>query len=204
MKSSPSRKYENLSNEQLGRDSDKYSIGSQDTASVHSSPEEGGGKPESHPGAGDMWISAVESSILSWEEVAARLNVDVRRGLSWREANDRMNFVGPNEFHVKEEEPLWRKYIEQFQNPLILLLLGDISPQTLKHRSLPHRGYIHVSSMLYWVRFHQWLSWREANDRMNFVGPNEFHVKEEEPLWRKYIEQFQNPLILLLLGEWIE
>lgn len=57
-------------------------------------------------------------------QVAERLNVDVRRGLSWREANDRMNFVGPNEFQVKEQEPLWKKYIEQFQNPLILLLLG--------------------------------------------------------------------------------
>ncbi|XP_068618784.1 calcium-transporting ATPase type 2C member 1 isoform X2 [Battus philenor] len=76
-------------------------------------------------GAGDMWISAVESSILTWEEVAERLHVDVRRGLSWREANDRMNFVGPNEFQVKEEDPLWKKYIEQFQNPLILLLLGS-------------------------------------------------------------------------------
>lgn len=53
--------------------------------------------------------------------------MDVRRGLSWREANDRMNFVGPNEFQVKEEEPLWKKYIEQFQNPLILLLLGKNS-----------------------------------------------------------------------------
>ncbi|PZC78765.1 hypothetical protein B5X24_HaOG217223 [Helicoverpa armigera] len=60
------------------------------------------------------------------QNVAERLNVDVRRGLSWREANDRMNFVGPNEFQVKEQEPLWKKYIEQFQNPLILLLLGDI------------------------------------------------------------------------------
>ncbi|XP_041986480.1 calcium-transporting ATPase type 2C member 1 isoform X3 [Aricia agestis] len=78
-----------------------------------------------HPGAGDMWISAVESSILSWEEVSERLQVDVRRGLTWREANDRMNFVGPNEFQVKEQEPPWRKYIEQFQNPLILLLLGS-------------------------------------------------------------------------------
>ncbi|XP_061728209.1 calcium-transporting ATPase type 2C member 1-like isoform X2 [Cydia pomonella] len=76
-------------------------------------------------GAGDMWISAVEGSILTWEEVADRLHVDVRRGLSWREANDRMNFVGPNEFQVKEEDPLWKKYIEQFQNPLILLLLGS-------------------------------------------------------------------------------
>ncbi|XP_013136423.1 PREDICTED: calcium-transporting ATPase type 2C member 1 [Papilio polytes] len=72
-----------------------------------------------------MWISAVESSILAWEEVSDRLHVDVRRGLSWREANDRMNFVGPNEFQVKEEDPLWKKYIEQFQNPLILLLLGS-------------------------------------------------------------------------------
>ncbi|KAI5637469.1 e1-E2 ATPase domain-containing protein [Phthorimaea operculella] len=57
--------------------------------------------------------------------IAERLHVDVRRGLSWREANDRMNFVGPNEFTVKEEEPLWKKYAEQFQNPLILLLLGS-------------------------------------------------------------------------------
>ena len=61
---------------------------------------------------------------IHFSQVAERLQVDVRRGLSWREANDRMNFVGPNEFQVKEEDPLWKKYIEQFQNPLILLLLG--------------------------------------------------------------------------------
>ncbi|XP_049874165.1 calcium-transporting ATPase type 2C member 1 isoform X2 [Pectinophora gossypiella] len=93
----------------------------------HSSPTEGGGRDrvDACAGAGDMWISAVESSILTWEEVAERLRVDVRRGLTWREANDRMNFVGPNEFQVKEEDPLWKKYIEQFQNPLILLLLGS-------------------------------------------------------------------------------
>ncbi|CAG9782092.1 unnamed protein product [Diatraea saccharalis] len=96
------------------------------TNSVHSTPEEGGGgRRSNNAGAGDMWISAVESSILTWEEVADRLKVDVRRGLSWREANDRINFVGPNEFQVKEEDPLWKKYIEQFQNPLILLLLGS-------------------------------------------------------------------------------
>ncbi|XP_013172447.1 PREDICTED: calcium-transporting ATPase type 2C member 1 isoform X1 [Papilio xuthus] len=124
MKSSPTRKYENFSNDHQGKDTDKYSLDSQDTASLHS--EEGGRRgADVSAGAGDMWISAVESSILAWEEVADRLHVDVRRGLSWREANDRMNFVGPNEFQVKEEDPLWKKYIEQFQNPLILLLLGS-------------------------------------------------------------------------------
>ncbi|XP_039755340.1 calcium-transporting ATPase type 2C member 1 isoform X1 [Pararge aegeria] len=126
MKSSPTRKYENFSDHQA-KETDKYSLDSQDTASLHSNAEEGGrrGAGDANAGAGDMWISAVESSILSWEEVAERLQVDVRRGLSWREANDRMNFVGPNEFQVKEQEPLWKKYIEQFQNPLILLLLGS-------------------------------------------------------------------------------
>ncbi|CAG4962867.1 unnamed protein product [Colias eurytheme] len=127
MKSSPTRKYENFSDHR-GKESDKYSLDSQDTASLHSSPEGGGGRRglnDVGPGAGDMWISAVESSILGWEEVAERLQVDVRRGLTWREANDRMNFVGANEFQVKEQDPLWKKYIEQFQNPLILLLLGS-------------------------------------------------------------------------------
>ncbi|XP_052758967.1 calcium-transporting ATPase type 2C member 1 isoform X1 [Galleria mellonella] len=129
MKSSPTRKYENFSNDHQAKDTDKFSLDSQDTASVHSNAEDGGGDrrglTDVSAGAGDMWISAVESSILSWEEVAERLNVDIRRGLSWREANDRMNFVGPNEFQVKEQDPLWKKYIEQFQNPLILLLLGS-------------------------------------------------------------------------------
>ncbi|XP_026494132.1 calcium-transporting ATPase type 2C member 1 isoform X1 [Vanessa tameamea] len=126
MKSSPTRKYENFSEHQT-KETDKYSLDSQDTASLHSNTEEAGrrGAGDVSAGAGDMWISAVESSILSWEAVAERLQVDVRRGLSWREANDRMNFVGPNEFQVKEQEPLWKKYIEQFQNPLILLLLGS-------------------------------------------------------------------------------
>ncbi|XP_045450738.1 calcium-transporting ATPase type 2C member 1 [Melitaea cinxia] len=126
MKSSPTRKYENFSDHQA-KETDKYSLDSQDTASLHSNTEERSrrGAGDVSAGAGDMWISAVESSILSWEAVAERLQVDVRRGLTWREANDRMNFVGPNEFQVKEQEPLWKKYVEQFQNPLILLLLGS-------------------------------------------------------------------------------
>lgn len=134
MINSPTKKYEQFNQDQIGKDSDKYSLDSQDTASVHSIPinDKGGGTADGYlgaldvsAGAGDMWLSAVESSMLTWEEVSARLRVDPRSGLSWREANDRMNFVGANEFTVKEEDPLWKKYIEQFKNPLILLLLGS-------------------------------------------------------------------------------
>ncbi|KAI8426004.1 hypothetical protein MSG28_004980 [Choristoneura fumiferana] len=145
---------------------------------MHSNPEEGGRREviDVGVGAGDMWISAVEGSILTWEEVADRLHVDVRRGLSWREANDRMNFVGPNEFQVKEEDPLWKKYIEQFQNPLILLLLG--------------------ADRLMWMSARPIMAGSERSHELR--GTQRVPGQEEDPLWKKYIEQFQNPLILLL------
>ena len=70
-------------------------------------------------------IPGEEASHQPFEEVAARLETDVRTGLSWKEADSRLRFVGYNEFEAKKEEPLWEKYLEQFKNPLILLLLGS-------------------------------------------------------------------------------
>ncbi|KAF3426127.1 hypothetical protein E2986_01858 [Frieseomelitta varia] len=72
-----------------------------------------------------MWLTTAEAASLGAEEVAARLHVDIRTGLWWQEADHRRQLVGFNEFSVKEEEPTWKKYLEQFKNPLILLLLGS-------------------------------------------------------------------------------
>lgn len=41
-----------------------------------------------------MWLSANESSSLGAEEVASRLRVEVRQGLSWQEANYRRQLAG--------------------------------------------------------------------------------------------------------------
>ncbi|KAL6264132.1 hypothetical protein P5V15_004211 [Pogonomyrmex californicus] len=73
----------------------------------------------------EMWLTTAESASLGAEEVAARLHVDVRTGLRWQEADHRRQLTGFNEFTVKEEDPPWKKYIEQFKNPLILLLLAS-------------------------------------------------------------------------------
>ncbi|XP_059608423.1 calcium-transporting ATPase type 2C member 1 isoform X2 [Phlebotomus argentipes] len=72
-----------------------------------------------------MLLSTVESSILSASEVAGRLHVDLRSGLRWSEATYRAKIVGFNELHAPEDDPTWKKYIQQFKNPLILLLLGS-------------------------------------------------------------------------------
>ncbi|BFF96798.1 calcium-transporting ATPase type 2C member 1 [Drosophila madeirensis] len=73
----------------------------------------------------EMLLSTSESSTHSASEVAGRLQVDVRTGLKWTEAKYRAKIIGHNELLLIEEEPTWKKYIEQFRNPLILLLLGS-------------------------------------------------------------------------------
>lgn len=86
-----------------------------------SSPAGGG-----DPGEADkeMLLSTMEASHYSAQEVAARLRVDVRTGLRWAEANSRSKIVGYNELNALDDEPTWMKYVQQFKNPLILLLLG--------------------------------------------------------------------------------
>lgn len=80
-----------------------------------------GGEPEEDK---EMLLSTMEASHYSAQEVAARLRVDVRTGLRWAEANSRSKIVGYNELNALDDEPTWMKYVQQFRNPLILLLLG--------------------------------------------------------------------------------
>ena len=50
---------------------------------------------------------------------------DLRNGLPTAEATRRVQFNGYNEFEVEEKESIFKKYLEQFKNPLILLLLAS-------------------------------------------------------------------------------
>lgn len=73
----------------------------------------------------EMLPSTADSTIHAANEVAARLRVDIRTGLTWSEAKYRAKIIGYNELLGDEDDPPWKKYLEQFQNPLILLLLGE-------------------------------------------------------------------------------
>ncbi|MFH4974827.1 hypothetical protein AB6A40_001536 [Gnathostoma spinigerum] len=70
-------------------------------------------------------MSAYESSSLTFQECADLMRTDLINGLSPAEAKRRQRYAGYNEFDVADHDPLWRKYLEQFKNPLILLLLAS-------------------------------------------------------------------------------
>jgi Ca2+-transporting ATPase len=56
-------------------------------------------------------------------DVAAALRTDPRRGLSDEEARVRLEQYGPNELAAEKPVPGWRRFLAQFQDVLVLLLL---------------------------------------------------------------------------------
>ena len=57
------------------------------------------------------------------DEVLAALGVDARRGLSEAEARARLQRHGPNELTAEPPVPAWRKFLAQFRDLLVILLL---------------------------------------------------------------------------------
>uniref|UniRef100_A0A8B9THV3 Calcium-transporting ATPase n=1 Tax=Anas platyrhynchos TaxID=8839 RepID=A0A8B9THV3_ANAPL len=59
---------------------------------------------------------------------------NLQNGLKNCEVCHRRAFHGWNEFDISEDEPLWKKYISQFINPLIMLLLASAVISVLMHQ----------------------------------------------------------------------
>jgi magnesium-transporting ATPase (P-type) len=68
-----------------------------------------------------------EASLRDAGEVAHALGTDLAQGLSSTEAARRLAQEGPNELHAAPPVPAWRRFLAQFRDPLIYLLLGAIA-----------------------------------------------------------------------------
>jgi Ca2+-transporting ATPase len=60
---------------------------------------------------------------LTIDEVVARLATDARRGLSDAEARSRLAHYGPNELSAAKPIAPWRRFLSQFSDVLVILLL---------------------------------------------------------------------------------
>ena len=58
-----------------------------------------------------------------FEEVVAALGTDARHGLTEDEARARLERYGRNELTADPPVPAWRKFLAQFQDVLVILLL---------------------------------------------------------------------------------
>ena len=65
------------------------------------------------------------ASRLPINEILKQLQTDSKLGLHENEILSRRKFYGQNDFETDDEEPLWKKYLGQFKEPMILLLLAS-------------------------------------------------------------------------------
>ena len=79
-------------------------------------------------------LTSKKASELPVSEVAGILQADLQNGLNKCEVSHRRAFHGWNEFDISEDEPLWKKYISQFKNPLFMLLLASAVISVLMHQ----------------------------------------------------------------------
>ena len=69
-------------------------------------------------------LNDVDPALTDADQVAQALNVDPRTGLSSDEAKRRLDKFGPNELASAPPVPKWKKFLQQFQDPLVYLLLA--------------------------------------------------------------------------------
>ncbi|KAK5168750.1 High affinity Ca2+/Mn2+ P-type ATPase-like protein [Saxophila tyrrhenica] len=74
--------------------------------------------------AGQQSITS-EHAVLSTDEVAERHSTSLTNGLHPSEASARLHVQGTNELPHEEPEPLWLRFVKQFKETLILLLLAS-------------------------------------------------------------------------------
>ena len=74
--------------------------------------------------AQEALLHDVDPSLASADEVAEALNVDIHTGLSSEEAKRRLEKFGANELASAPPVPKWKKFLQQFQDPLVYLLLA--------------------------------------------------------------------------------
>ncbi|NEG55656.1 HAD-IC family P-type ATPase [Bifidobacterium sp. SMA15] len=89
------------------------------------SPATNEGMPsQTASGIGPDGILDTDPSLTDAFDVAEALDVDPNTGLSSAEAARRLERFGPNELAGAPPVPKWRKFLAQFQDPLVYLLLA--------------------------------------------------------------------------------
>jgi potassium/sodium efflux P-type ATPase len=74
----------------------------------------------------DQTVVTAEPWLREASDVSAELGSDVEGGLTSEEVAARLQRHGPNQLDATAQVPRWRKFLDQFADPLIYLLLGAV------------------------------------------------------------------------------
>ena len=114
-------------------------------------------------------------------EVAARLKTSLTHGLTPAEALARLRDYGPNEIPHDEPEPIWLRFLRQFQEPLILLLLASAGASVLVGNMDDAVSITVAVTIVVTVGFVQEYRSEKSIEALNHLVPNHAHLVRHQP-----------------------
>ncbi|KAL2125320.1 hypothetical protein VTJ04DRAFT_1685 [Mycothermus thermophilus] len=125
---------------------------------------------------------AEEYSYLTPSEVASRLKTSLTHGLTPAEALARLRDYGPNEIPHEEPEPIWLRFLKQFQEPLIVLLLVSAGASVLVGNMDDAVSITVAVTIVVSVGFIQEYRSEKSIEALNHLVPNHAHlVRKQAP-----------------------
>ncbi|KAF1396174.1 Calcium-transporting ATPase type 2C member 2, partial [Spheniscus magellanicus] len=116
------------------------------------------------------------------EDLAKALKVDLQTGLSEFSVLQRRLKHGWNEFSVENTEPIWKKYLDQFKNPLILLLLASALVSVITKEFEDAASIAMAVLIVVTVAFIQEYRSEKSLEELNKLVPPECHCLREGKL----------------------
>lgn len=109
-------------------------------------------------------------------EAAAQLRTSLTLGLSLTEALTRLGNYGPNEIPHEPPEPLWLRFVKQFQEPLIGLLLVSAGASLLLGNMDDAVSITVAVTIVVMVGFVQEYRSERSIEALNHLVPNHAHL----------------------------
>src|SRR6266540_2411828 len=83
-------------------------------------------RPAGRERVNPTYAAPADPSVVAAAEVVGLLGGDPASGLTSAEAAERLARVGPNQLEAAAEVPAWRRFLAQFADPLVYLLLAAV------------------------------------------------------------------------------
>lgn len=119
---------------------------------------------------------ADDFSYMTPSEAAAELRTSLSHGLTANDALTRLGDYGPNEIPHEAPEPLWLRFIKQFQEPLIILLLVSAGMSLLLGNLDDAISITVAVTIVVTVGFIQEYRSEQSIEALNHLVPNHAHL----------------------------
>ncbi|ORX83353.1 PMR1-type calcium-transporting P-type ATPase [Anaeromyces robustus] len=119
---------------------------------------------------------SLHASLRTVEQVLTEQNTDLEKGLSVQEADFRIKLHGPNILEPEDEETMIGKFMEQFKDPLIMLLMGSATISLLMGQFSDALSILLAIVIVLTVAFVQEYRSEKSLEALNQLVPNYCHV----------------------------